>query len=556
MYRYDDYDQTLLDERVAQFRDQIARRLSGEMSEDEFKPLRLQNGLYMQLHAYMLRVSIPYGLLSSVQLRKLAEVARKYDRGYGHFSTRQNIQYNWPRLQDVPEILAELATVQMHAIQSSGNCIRNTTSDHLAGVARDELVDPRIYCEMIRQWSTFHPEFAFLPRKFKIAVTGTPTADRAAVRVHDIGVRVIPDPEDPSKHGFEVLVGGGLGRTPRIAETCREYLPREHLLSYLEAILRVYNRHGRRDNKYKARIKILVGTLGIESFRAQVEAEWAELREGAMRLTQAEFDRMAVAFETPDYAALEPSDDFVLALRLAKDRTLGRWVASNVIGHKVPGYSIAMISLKPKGKPPGDATDEQMELIAELADDYGFGRVVVAHEQNLVLPDVESRRLPELHARLAALDLAEPNIGKVTDIIACPGLDYCNLANARSIPVATAIGEHIEDLDYLHDLGDISLNISGCINACGHHHVGNIGILGIDKQGEEFYQLMLGGSASDDASLGRILGPAFPSSEVVGAVSTVLSTYIDGRDSDSERFLDYVRRVGFAPFKERLYGQV
>jgi len=555
MYRYDAYDQRLIDERTAQFRDQVARRLSGEISEAEFKPLRLQNGLYMQLHAYMLRVAIPYGLLSSDQLRKLAEIARKYDRGYAHFSTRQNVQYNWPRLQDVPEILAELATVQMHAIQTSGNCIRNTTSDQFAGVARDELVDPRIYCEIIRQWSTFHPEFAFLPRKFKIAVTGAPTADRAAVRVHDIGIRVIPSPEDPSNHGFEVLVGGGLGRTPRIAEVCRSYLEREDLLSYLEAILRVYNRNGRRDNKYKARIKILVGALGIDSFREQVEAEWAQIRDGVMKLSDEEFERVSTAFETPAYATLEPSDDFVAGLRLGKDRALGRWVASNVVGHKVPGYSAVTISLKPKGKPPGDATDEQMELIAELADDYGFGRIVVAHEQNLVLPDVDSRRLPELHARLTQLDLAEPNVGKVTDIIACPGLDYCNLANARSIPVATRIGQRLDDLDYLHDLGDISLNISGCINACGHHHVGNIGILGIDKQGEEYYQLMLGGSASDDASLGKILGPAFPSDEIVEAVANVLETYIRGRESADERFLDYVRRAGFAPFKERLYDQ-
>ncbi|PRQ04522.1 Sulfite reductase [Enhygromyxa salina] len=554
MYRYDHYDQTIVDQRVAQFRDQVSRRLSGEISEDEFKPLRLQNGLYMQLHAYMLRVAIPYGLLSSRQLRKLAEVSRKYDRGYGHFSTRQNIQYNWPRLQDVPKILAELATVEMHSIQTSGNCIRNTTSDHLAGVARDELVDPRVYCEIIRQWSTFHPEFAFLPRKFKIAVTGAPTADRAAVRVHDIGVRVVPDPEGGDDYGFQILVGGGLGRTPRIAQVCREFLPREQLLSYLEAILRVYNRHGRRDNKFKARIKILVGALGIAEFKGQVEEEWAQIRDGAMTLTQAEFDRVAAYFQDPDYAELEPSDLFVDSLKLGKDRTLGRWVASNVIGHKIPGYSIVMVSLKPKGKPPGDATAEQMELVADLADRYGFGRVVVTHEQNLVLPDVESRHLPEVHAQLSASSLAEPNVGKVTDIIACPGLDYCNLANARSIPIATEIGERIDDLDYLHDLGDISLNISGCINACGHHHVGNIGILGIDKQGEEFYQLMLGGSSSDDASLGRILGPAFPRAEVVEAVATVLRTYIDQRESADERFLDYVRRAGFEPFKERLYG--
>lgn len=554
MYRYDHYDQTIVDQRVAQFRDQVARRLSGEIGEDEFKPLRLQNGLYMQLHAYMLRVAIPYGLLSSTQLRKLAEIARKYDRGYGHFSTRQNIQYNWPRLQDVPEILAELASVEMHAIQTSGNCIRNTTSDQLAGVAQDELVDPRVYCEIIRQWSTFHPEFAFLPRKFKIAVTGSPH-DRAAVRVHDIGVRVVANPADPSEHGFEVLVGGGLGRTPRIAEVCREYLPREHLLSYLEAILRVYNRHGRRDNKFKARIKILVGALGIEAFRAQVDAEWALIRDGVMQLTQAEFDRVAAHFEPPAYRSLAPRDTYVAALKLGADRSLGRWVASNVLAHKVPGYSIVMISLKPKGKPPGDATSEQMELVAELADRFGFGQIVVAHEQNLVLPDIESERLPELHARLTELDLAEPNIGKVTDIIACPGLDYCNLANARSIPIATRIGEHLDDLDYVHDLGDITLNISGCINACGHHHVGNIGILGIDKQGEEYYQLMLGGSASDDASLGKILGPAFPTAEIVDAIDTILRTYIDNRESPDERFLDYVRRAGFSPFKERLYGK-
>lgn len=563
MYQYDAYDKAIVEQRAAQFRDQVARRLSGEISEDEFKPLRLQNGLYMQLHAYMLRVSIPYGLLASKQLRKLAEIAEKYDRGYGHFSTRQNIQYNWPRLHDVPTILDELASVEMHAIQSSGNCIRNTTSDHFAGVSRDELEDPRVYCELIRQWSTFHPEFAFLPRKFKIAVTGTPTADRAAVRVHDIGVRIIPDPEQSGATACQILVGGGLGRTPRIAEVCREALPREHLLSYLEAILRVYNRHGRRDNKYKARIKILVGALGIEEFRRQVDEEWEKIRDGVMRLTDEEFERVAVFFSSPDYerftgkdggARTLADDDLRLAAwRLGPDRALGRWVASNVTPHRAPGYAIVTVSLKPKGKPPGDATSEQMELIADLADEFGFGRIVVTHDQNLVLPDVVLERLPEVHAKLSGLDLAEANVGKVTDIIACPGLDYCNLANARSIPVATRITEHMEDLDYLHDLGEISLNISGCINACGHHHVGNIGILGIDKQGEEFYQLMLGGSSSDDASLGKILGPAFPSDEIIDAVDTVLRTYIDERESADERFLDYVRRAGFGPFKARLY---
>ncbi|MFV8751931.1 nitrite/sulfite reductase [Nannocystaceae bacterium ST9] len=554
MYKYDHYDQTLVDQRVAQFRDQVARRLGGEISEDEFKPLRLQNGLYMQLHAYMLRVAIPYGVLSSKQLRKLASIARDYDRGYGHFSTRQNIQYNWPKLQDVPAILAELATVEMHAIQTSGNCIRNTTADHLAGVARDELEDPRPWCELIRQWSTFHPEFAALPRKFKIAVTGAPSADRAAVRVHDIGIRIVPDPSGAGPHGFEILVGGGLGRTPRIADVIREFLPREHLLSYLEATLRVYNRYGRRDNKYKARIKILVGALGPAEFKRQVEIEWAQIREGAMQLTQAEIDRVAAHFTAPAYRQLASSDTAVAALGLGKDRVLGRWVQANVRPHRQSGYSIVLISLKARGKPPGDATSEQMELIADLADRYSFGEIVVTHEQNLVLPHVESDKLPELHARLHAAELGEPNIGRVTDIIACPGLDYCALANARSIPIATRIGEQLDDLDYVHDLGEISLNISGCINACGHHHVGNIGILGIDKQGEEFYQLMLGGDAGEQAALGKILGPAFPTETIVDAVERVLATYVEGRESADERFIDYVRRVGLAPFKERVYG--
>ncbi len=566
MYQYDQYDQTIVDERVAQFRDQVARRLSGEISEDEFKPLRLQNGLYMQLHAYMLRVAIPYGLLSSKQLRKLAHIARVYDRGYAHFSTRQNIQYNWPRLIDTPDILAELASVEMHAIQTSGNCIRNTTADHLAGVARDELEDPRPWCELIRQWSTFHPEFGFLPRKFKIAVTGAPTADRAAVRIHDIGIRIVEAATESAargregesvqgaRTGFEILVGGGLGRTPRIAEVIREFLPREHLLSYLEAILRVYNRYGRRDNKFKARIKILVGALGIVEFRRQVELEWAHLRDGAMQLTQDEIDRMAAFFAPPPYRELPESDTYVASLALSPDRALGRWVKANVRPHKQPGYSIAMISLKAKGRPPGDATSEQMELIADLADRFSFGEIVVTHEQNLVLPHVESSALPELHAALAGAELAEPNIGRVTDIISCPGLDYCSLANARSIPVATRISERIDDLDYVHDLGEISLNISGCINACGHHHVGNIGILGIDKQGEEFYQLMLGGSADDDAALGKIVGPAFATNEIVDAVDKVLRTYIERRESADERFIDYVRRAGLAPFKEQLYG--
>ncbi|MCX4243882.1 nitrite/sulfite reductase [Paraliomyxa miuraensis] len=553
MYQYDIEDQRLVEERAAQFRGQVQRRLEGSITEDEFKPLRLQNGLYMQLHAYMLRVAIPYGLLSSTQLRKLAHIARVYDKGYGHFSTRQNIQYNWPKLADVPTILDELASVQMHAIQTSGNCIRNTTSDHLAGVAPDELEDPRPYCEVIRQWSTFHPEFAFLPRKFKIAVTGTPDDDRAAVRFHDIGIRLVQDPAG-GEHCFEILVGGGMGRTPHIAKVIREFLPYEDLLSYLEAILRVYNRYGRRDNKFKARIKILVSELGIDEFKRQVDDEWAQIRDGGLKLLRSEIDRIKANFAPPPYRELPPHDLRLSAEGLSADPSLRHFVRNNVKAHRQPGYCAVVISLKAPGRPPGDASDTQMDVVAELADEFGFGRIVVTHTQNLVLPDVEQQRVAELHARLREHELHTANIGTLTDSICCPGLDFCNLANARSIPVAIELGERFDRLDYLADLGEVSLKISGCINACGHHHVGNIGILGIDKIGEEAYQLVLGGSPGNDASIGKIVGRAFNRAQIVDAVQTVLEVYLRDREDANERFIDYYRRVGEEPFKEALYG--
>jgi sulfite reductase (NADPH) hemoprotein beta-component len=550
MYRYDQYDKVIIQERVAQFRDQVRRRLEGKISENEFKPLRLQNGLYMQLHAYMLRVNIPYGLLSSVQVRKLAHIARSYDKGYAHFSTRQNVQYNWPALEDVPKILDELASVEMHAVQSSGNCIRNTTSDHFAGVTPDEIEDPRPYAELIRQWSTFHPEFAFLPRKFKIAVTGSPR-DRAAVNLHDIGVRIVVN--EAGERGFEILVGGGLGRTPRIARSIHSFLPKKDLLSYLEAILRVYNAYGRRDNKYKARIKILVDALGAEEFKRQVEEEWAFIRAGVMELTQEELERVASHFESPEYGNLDPADDDVSTKQLDPNRAFAAWLRSNVHPHKAAGYSAAVISLKRPGVPPGDARADELDVIADLADKHGFGRVVVTHRQNLVLPDVRSAQLRELWTALDELGLGLPNYNHAADIIACPGLDYCNLANARSIPIAEGLTQRLEDVDYLHDVGELTLNISGCINACGHHHVGNIGILGIDKQGVEHYQIMLGGSSAEDASLGKILGPALVPEDLYDAVDTILHTYLDLRQSPEESFLDCVRRTGTRPFKERVY---
>ncbi len=555
MYQYDDYDRRIIIDRAHQFRGQVARRLSGEITEEEFKPVRLQNGLYMQLHAYMLRVAIPYGLLSSKQIRKLAHIARTYDRGYAHLTTRQNVQYNWPRLAQVPSILDELASVEMHAVQTSGNCVRNITADHFAGIARDELEDPRPYCEILRQWSTFHPEFANLPRKFKIAVTGAPGTDRAAVRFHDIGIRMVENAQ--REHGFEVIVGGGLGRTPVIGEVICEFLPKRHLLSYIESILRVYNLYGRRDNKFKARIKILVTALGIDEFRRRVEEDWEASRTPELELPDAEVARVKAFFAPPPYESL-PDDDRIGALKLGlgRDRDLGNWVKNNVVAHKVPGYSAVVISVKKQGTPPGDVTDTQLEAIADVADRYSFGQAVVTHTQNLVLPDVKTSELPKLYAELRALDLGEANINKLTDVITCPGLDYCDLANARSIPLSLQIAERFDRIDYLNDVGDVSIKISGCINACGHHHVGNIGILGIDKRGEEFYQLMLGGSPGNDASIGKILGRALAQDEIVDAVEKVLGRYLEIRESTDERFLETVRRVGFDPFKEAVYGTI
>jgi sulfite reductase (NADPH) hemoprotein beta-component len=551
MYHYDEYDRRIVEERAKQFGGQVERRLSGEIKEAEFKPLRLQNGLYMQLHAYMLRVAIPYGTLSTKQLRMLAHVARKYDKGYGHFTTRQNIQYNWPKLEDVPKILEDLASVEMHAIQTSGNCIRNITSDHFAGVARDELEDPRTWGEIMRQWSTFHPEFAALPRKFKVAISATPGIDRAAVQFHDIGVRIVENAQ--GVRGFEVIAGGGMGRTPFIGPVIGQFVERHDLLSYLEAILRVYNTYGRRDNLFKARIKILVNALGADEFRRRVEEEWAFIKDGPLKLTDSEIERVAKQFTPPAYKKLDAADTLLDSYKLGKDRDLARFAQNNTALHKVPGYVSVVVSLKEKGTPPGDMSDVQMDRFSDLADRFGFGELRVTHTQNLILPDVEITQLPELHRELTALGLATPNANKLTDLIACPGLDYCNLANARSIPIGLAIMERFEDIDYQNDLGELNLKISGCINACGHHHVGNIGILGIDKQGEEFYQLMLGGSAGHDASIGQVLGKAFSRTEIVGAVEKVLEQYLKIRASADDRLIDVVRRVGLGPFKEVLY---
>jgi sulfite reductase (NADPH) hemoprotein beta-component len=547
MYQYDQYDQTIIEERARQFRGQVQRRIEGEITENEFKPVRLQNGLYMQLHAYMLRIAIPYGLLDSRQVRKLAHIARTFDRGYGHITTRQNIQFNWPRLEDIPTVLDELASVQMHAVQTSGNCIRNITSDPFAGVAPDELEDPRPWCELLRQWSTFHPEFAFLPRKFKIAVTGTPGHDRAAIRFHDIGIRIVQN--DAGRRGFEIWVGGGMGRTPFIGTCIRPFLDGEDLLSYLESILRVYNLHGRRDNKFKARIKILVSEIGAEEFTRRVEADWAETRDGALKVDPAEVERLRAFFTPPAYEKLEPVTEFP-----GTDAAFGNWRRTNVLTHKVPGYSIVVLSLKHPDIPPGDISDTQLDRVADLADRYSFGQVVTMHTQNMVLPDVATRDLPELYRELVALDIATPSYGLLNDIIACPGLDYCALANARSIPLSLELSRRFDNLDYLSDVGPCSIKISGCINACGHHHVGNIGILGINKNGEEVYQLMLGGHDSDSASIGRILGPALPENAVADAVEKVLARYLETRAGAEETFLECYRRLGADPFKEAAYG--
>jgi len=546
MYRYDAFDTQLVAERVSQFRDQVARRLDGSLSEEEFRPLRLLNGLYLQLHAYMLRVAIPYGTLSSAQMRMLAHIARRYDRGYGHFTTRQNIQFNWTRLEEAPDILADLAKVEMHAIQTSGNTIRNTTADPFAGVAADEIEDPRITCEIIRQWSTLHPEFSFLPRKFKIAVTGA-QHDRAAVKVHDIGL--ILRRNAAGEIGYEVMVGGGQGRTPMITKTVRDFLPKDHLLSYLEAILRVYNLAGRRDNKYKARIKILVHETGAEAFRDQVEAEWTALRDSGPDLHPAEVTRIAAFFAPPAY---DPVDAVGYRAMLFEDREFADWVRANIAPHKQDGYAIASISLKPEGAPPGDATADQMDAVSDLAERFSLGEIRVTHEQNLVLPHVRQSDLYELWQGLRALGLAAANIGLIGDIIACPGLDYCGLATARSIPVAQRISRLFASLERQHDIGELRLKISGCINACGHHHVGHIGILGVDRKGEEVYQITLGGRADENAAIGKIIGPAFASDDVVDAVETIVRTYI-GLRRDGERFVDTYERVGQTPFKEALY---
>jgi sulfite reductase (NADPH) hemoprotein beta-component len=551
MYRYDEIDQRLVDERVQQFRGQTRRFLAGQLSEEEFRALRLRNGLYIQRYAPMLRIAIPYGLLSTRQLRKLAEISRRYDRGYGHFSTRQNLQLNWPKLEQVPEILAELATVEMHAIQTSGNSFRNVTTDHFAGVAQDEIVDSFVWCEIIRQWSTFHPEFSFLPRKFKIALNGA-RADRAAVAVHDIGLHAIKD--EKGEIGFKVLAGGGLGRTPMIGFVIREFLPWPHLLTYLEAILRVYNRYGRRDNIHKARIKILVKERGPEKFRDEVEAEWAQVKDGPATLITEEVERVAARFTRPAYECLPNRD-----LEAISAPGFTAWAKRNVQPHKVPGYAAVTLSLKKTGVPPGDATAEQMDAIADLADRYSFGELRVSHEQNLVLADVRQSDLVEVWREARRLGLATPNLGLLTNIIACPGGDFCALANAKSIPVAEAIQRRFDDLDYLHDIGELDLNISGCMNACGHHHVGHIGILGVDKNGEEWYQVEIGGNQGEirpgtKAALGRVIGPSFARAEVPEVIERLIECYLESRDSEAERFVDVVHRIGVEPFKERVYG--
>jgi sulfite reductase (NADPH) hemoprotein beta-component len=550
MYLYDEFDRTLVAERVAEFRGQVARRLAGELTEEEFKPLRLMNGVYLQLHAYMLRIAIPYGTLSADQMRMLAHVARRFDRNYGHFTTRQNIQFNWIKLAELPDAMADLARAGLHGMQTSGNCVRNITTDQWAGVATDEIEDPRIWAELLRQHSTLHPEFSFLPRKFKIAVTAA-AHDRAAVRVHDIGLRLHRN--DAGETGFEVIVGGGLGRTPFVGKTIKPFLPKRDLLSYVEAILRVYNQFGRRDNIYKARIKILVHDLGAEAFAKEVEAEWLPIRDGALALEPAVIAEIAARFRYPDYQELDDSPP-ELAQARAADRRLAAWLGNSVANHKMPGYAIVMLSLKPEGGPPGDATAEQMDAIADLADRYSFGEIRVGHEQNLVLPHVAQRDLPALWRALDAIGVATPNVGLISDIIACPGLDYCSLANARSIPVAQEITRRFRDLDRTRDLGRLHINISGCINACGHHHVGHIGLLGVEKNGEEYYQVTIGGRADDDAALGALLGPAVPYAEVADVVEDLVAAYLELRARPDEIFLETVERVGVEPFKERVYA--
>lgn len=550
MYKYDEYDQKIVRERVAQFRGQTERYLAGELKDEEFLPLRLQNGLYIQRLAPMLRVNVPYGMLNTTQLRKLAHIARHYDKGYCHVSTRQNIQFNWPELAEVPDILAELAEVEMHATQSSGSCIRNVTSDQFAGISSDEIVDPRPYCEIIRQWSTFHPEFAFLPRKFKIAVTGA-ASDRAAVQVHDIGLEIVKN--EAGEVGFKVLVGGGLGRTPVIGSVINEFLPEKHILSYLDAIVRIYNQLGRRDNKYKARIKILVKAMGADKFAEKVDAEFAHLKDGPTTLTQEEIARASDAFPEPAYEQLDDaSAQAAIDQHSAENPAFAKWITRNVREHRVAGYAAVNLSLKPTGVAPGDVTDSQLEAIADLADKFSFGEVRTTHEQNMVLGDVRKDQLFEFWQAAKPLGFATPNIGTLTDLICCPGGDFCSLANAKSIPIAESIQRQFDDLDYLYDIGDLDLNISGCMNACGHHHVGHIGILGVDKKGEEFYQVQLGGNAGTETSLGKVLGPAFGAEEMPHVVQTLIDVYVDKR-VEGEQFIDTYNRIGMAPFKEQVY---
>jgi len=549
IYRYTEFDQQMVDERVAQFADQIARNLRGELADEELRPLRLQNGLYIQRHGPMLRVAIPYGVLAAYQLRGLAGIARTYDRGWGHFSTRQNIQYNWFKFEDTPAMLADLAKVQMHAIQTSGNCVRNITTDAFAGIAPDEIVDPRPIAEVLRQWSTFHPEFANLPRKFKIAISGT-TDDRAAISVHDIGLQLRV--EDGALVA-DVYVGGGLGRTPIVGSLIRKSLPWQHLITYIEAALRVYNLHGRRDNLYKARIKILVKALGAEKFAAEVDAEWAHLKDGPGTLPQAEYDRIAASFTLPEYETLDDNVEFNDA-----PKAFHRWVERSVHGHRQAGYRAVTISLKGRDLPPGDATAEQMDAVADLADEFSAGELRVTHEQNLVLPHVRAIDLPALFARLGEHGLATPNVGFITDIICCPGGDLCALANAKSIPIAQALQQRFDDLDYQHDIGEISLNISGCINSCGHHHIGHIGILGVDKHDEEWYQVTLGGdygATPEQARIGVIIGPSFAAGQVPDVVEKIVKHYLANREGEDERFIDAFRRLGLASFKQAAYAK-
>lgn len=551
MYKYDAYDHKIVQERVKQFRGQTERYFNGTLAADDFLPLRLQNGLYVQRHAPMLRVAVPYGMLSSTQLRRLARISRDYDKGYLHFTTRQNVQFNWPEMKDVPDILQELSEVEMHSIQTSGNCIRNTTTDQFAGVIKDEVIDPRPYCEIIRQWSTFHPEFAFLPRKFKIGVNSCPSADRAAILIHDIGVEIVRNSD--GEIGYKIFVGGGLGRTPVIGAEIRDFLPEEDLLTYLEAIVRVYNRFGRRDNKYKARIKILVKALTPEKFAEMVEEEWEFIKETPTKLTQEEIQRVKAFFTEPAYATLDNNPASFIADQ-QEHKAFANWVKRNVDEHKKDGYAIVTLTLKKTGIPPGDASDKQVETIADLADKYSFGEVRVAHDQNIVLADVRQDQLFELWQEAKAAGFATPNLNMLTDIICCPGGDYCGLANAKSIPVAEQIQVRFDDMDYLYDLGEIELNISGCMNACGHHHIGNIGILGVDKRGEEFYQISLGGSSGRDASIGKILGPSFAREDMPDVIEKIINVFVDNR-TDEELFIDTYRRIGLDAFKERVYAK-